>query len=225
MMAVLQKSHSLSETSGDRVEKLQIPVSDFVIPVKHYPEICVENDNTNNNNRDDTSSSSSSSFEAFVWDWPFSEDRTAKGFLSDEKFFVCLPFNQGGTGESKGTLKKFEKISESNFSCIIGLCNNGFLGTCFWRLEIEILRNLNMLVLNASRDVSRPGERVKRLKRVRKVYKLPPHCDISTLTTESYDWAVIIQANRKDEKFSRKNHSKLLQRSVTFDNQISRIKI
>lgn len=52
-----------------------------------------------------------SSFETFVWDWPFSEDRMAKGFLSDEKFFVCLPFNQGGTGESRGTVcfcKRFE---------------------------------------------------------------------------------------------------------------------
>ncbi|EFO18907.2 hypothetical protein LOAG_09590 [Loa loa] len=204
---MLQKSQSLPETSKDMTEKLQISLPDFVVPIKRYPSMIVENDN----NDYDTP------FEAFVWDWPFSEDRVAKGFFSDQKFFVCLPFNQGGTGESRGTLKKFEKISESNFSCIIGLCNNNFFGTCFWRLEIEILRSLNMLILNASRDVSRPDETVKRLKRVRKVYKLPQHCDISTLTTASYDWAVIIQANRRDDKFSGKNRPKTLQRSVTLD--------
>ncbi|KAL4003574.1 hypothetical protein ACH3XW_8170 [Acanthocheilonema viteae] len=203
-MAVLQKSQTFSETSNDIIEDLQISLHDFVVPVKHYPQMDIENDKND--------------CETFVWDWPFSEDCTAKGFLSDQKFFVCLPFNQGGTGESRGTLKKFEKITDSNFSCIIGLCNNSFFKTCFWRLEIEVLRNLNMLVLNASRDISRPGEIVKRLKRVRKVYKLPPHCDLSTLTTESYDWAVIIQVNRKDDKFSGKNRSKILQRSVTLNN-------
>ncbi|VDM19812.1 unnamed protein product [Wuchereria bancrofti] len=207
-MAVLQKSQSFPETSKDITENLKISLPDFVVPIKHYPPMTVKSDNNNYN----------TPFEAFVWDWPFSEDRMAKGFLSSEKFFVCLPFNQGGTGESRGTLKKFERISESNFSCIIGLCNNKFFGTCFWRLEIEILRNLNMLVLNASRDISRPGETVKRLKRVRKVYKLPQHCDISTLTTASYDWAVIIQANRRDDKFSEKNHSKILRRCATFNN-------
>lgn len=67
------------------------------------------------------------------------------------------------------------------------------------------------------RDVSRPGETVKRLKRVRKVYKLPQHCDISTLTTASYDWAVIIQANRRDDKFSGRNRPKTLQRSITLN--------
>uniref|UniRef100_A0A0R3RG86 Exostosin domain-containing protein n=1 Tax=Elaeophora elaphi TaxID=1147741 RepID=A0A0R3RG86_9BILA len=208
-MATLHKFQSLPETSDDMMERLQLSPTAFVIPIQRYPPIGAEN---SSNDCD------ISHFEAFIWDWPFSEDRMAKGFLSDEKFFVCLPFNQGGTGESRGTLKKFEKISESNFSWIIGLCNNSFFGTCFWRLEIEILRNLNMLVLNASRDVSRPGEIVKRLKRVRKVYKLPPHCDISTLTTKSYDWAVIIQANRKDDKLSGKNRPKILQRSVTIDN-------
>ncbi|KAM3723333.1 putative nicotinate-nucleotide adenylyltransferase [Dirofilaria immitis] len=183
-MAALQKSHSVSETSEDMTEKLQTSLHNFIIPVKCYSPMTTENDN---NDYDPP-------FEAFVWDWPFSEDCVARGFFSEEKFFVCLPFNQGGTGESRGTLKKFEKISESDFSCIIGLCNNSFFGTYFWRLEIEIMRNLNTLVLNASRDVSRPGETVKRLKRIRKVYKLPEHCDISTLTTASYDWAVTIQA-------------------------------
>ncbi|VDK68665.1 unnamed protein product [Litomosoides sigmodontis] len=206
MMALLHKSQSLSETS----ENMQISLNDFVIPIKHYPQI--------NEQSDKSDHGGASAIEAFVWDWPFSEDGTAQGFLSDEKFFVCLPFNQGGTGESRGTLKKFEKISESDFSSIVGLCNNSFFGTHFWRLEIEILRNLNMLVLSASRDVSRPGEIVKRLRRIRKVYKLPEHCDITTLTTESYDWAVIIQARRRSEKFPGRNHPKTLQRSVTLNN-------
>ncbi|VDK65515.1 unnamed protein product [Onchocerca ochengi] len=202
-MAVLQKSQSIPDEITEKVPRAS---PNFVIPVKHYPML-VENDS---NDYDPP-------LEAFVWDWPFSEDRLAKGFVSDEKFCVCLPFNQG-TGESRGTLKKFEKISESNFTSIIGLCNNSFFGTYFWRLEIEIVRNLNMLVLNASRDVSRPGETVKRLKHIRKVYKLPQRCDISTLTTASYDWAVVIQANRRDDKYSGKKRPKTLQRSVTFDN-------
>uniref|UniRef100_A0A0M3HPU0 Uncharacterized protein n=1 Tax=Ascaris lumbricoides TaxID=6252 RepID=A0A0M3HPU0_ASCLU len=135
--------------------------------------------------------------ESFVWDWPFSDDRLARGFLSQEKFSVCLPFNNGGTGESKGTLKKLDKISGVDFMWTLGLCNNGFMGTCFWRIEIQILRDLNMLVLNASRDVARPDETSKRLKRVRKVYRLPQQYDISTLTTETYDWAIVIEAWRR----------------------------
>ncbi|VDK62736.1 unnamed protein product [Gongylonema pulchrum] len=73
-------------------------------------------------------------------------------------------------------------------------------GTCFWRVEIQILRNLNVLVLNASRDVSRPDEIAKRLKRVRKVYRLPQHYDISTLVTSSYDWAITIEVSRRVDK-------------------------
>ncbi|VDK18862.1 unnamed protein product, partial [Anisakis simplex] len=141
---------------------------------------------------------------SFVWDWPFSEDRQAQGFLSEDKFYVCLPFNNGGTGESKGTLKKFEKISGVDYIWTLGLCNSGFMGTCFWRIEIQILRDLNMLTVNASRDVARPDETNKRLKRIRKVYRLPNHYDISTLHTETYDWAVVIEVYRRtDKKFGR----------------------
>uniref|UniRef100_A0A0N5AF41 MATH domain-containing protein n=1 Tax=Syphacia muris TaxID=451379 RepID=A0A0N5AF41_9BILA len=136
--------------------------------------------------------------ESFVWDWPFCEDRIARGYLSAEKFFVCLPFGHGGTGESKGTMKKFEKISESGFSWSIGLCSTSEdSGTCFWRIEIETIKNLNMLVLNASRDISRSDESGKRLKRVRKVYRLPYHYDVATLITASYDWAIVIEAFRR----------------------------
>lgn len=60
-------------------------------------------------------------------------------------------------------LKKFEKISESDFSWTIGLCSSGLFGTCFWRFEIQILRNLNMLVLNASRlNASFPQQKLQK---------------------------------------------------------------
>ncbi|KHN86811.1 hypothetical protein Tcan_07787 [Toxocara canis] len=153
--------------------------------------------------------------ESFVWDWPFSEDRQARGFLSKEKFCVCLPFDNGGTGESKGTLKKFEKLSGVDFIWTLGLCNNGFMGTYFWRIEIQILRDLNMLVLNASKDVARPDETSKRLKRVRKVYRLPRHYDITTLTTETYDWAIVIEAYKRIDPRNRKRPSSI-QRADTF---------
>ncbi|VDD96950.1 unnamed protein product [Enterobius vermicularis] len=143
--------------------------------------------------------------ETFVWDWPFCEDRVARGFLSSEKFFVCLPFSYGGTGESRGTTKKFEKISDSDFSWTVGLCSTSEGdSTCFWRIEIEIIRNLNMLVLNASRDISRSDEAGRRLKRVRKVYRLPYRYDVSTLTTVSYDWAITIEAYRRVDARTRK---------------------
>ncbi|MCP9259621.1 hypothetical protein DINM_002554 [Dirofilaria immitis] len=142
-MAALQKSHSVSETSEDMTEKLQTSLHNFIIPVKCYSPMTTENDN---NDYDPP-------FEAFVWDWPFSEDCVARvSFPKKNSLFVYLSI--------KVVLENLEE-----------------------QLEIEIMRNLNTLVLNASRDVSRPGETVKRLKRIRKVYKLPEHCDISTLTT------------------------------------------
>lgn len=65
------------------------------------------------------------------------------------------------------------------------------------------------------RDVSREGEHLKRLKRVRKVYRLPSIYDISTLTSISYDWAIIIEAERRRDV--RTNRYAKLQRSETFD--------
>lgn len=88
----------------------------------------------------------------------------ARGFYTEEKFIMCLPFNNGGTGEKSGSVinfinflfyfktKKFSKISECNFSWTIGLSTNDqFGGTTFWRMELEIMRNLNMLALIVSR--------------------------------------------------------------------------
>ncbi|CAB3402629.1 unnamed protein product [Caenorhabditis bovis] len=136
--------------------------------------------------------------ETFVWDWPFSTDGTAPGAYTPDKFIVCLPFNKGGTGEKNGTTKKFERIAQSDFSWSMGLGRDAPLGsTCFWRLEIEIIRNLNAIVLIASRDISRYYENTKRLKRVRKMYKLPEYYDVSTTTTTMYDWAVIVEARKK----------------------------
>ncbi|KAL6728778.1 hypothetical protein Aduo_010515 [Ancylostoma duodenale] len=135
----------------------------------------------------------------FMWSWPFCTDGMAHGAYTRDKFLVCLPFNKGGTGEKNGTTKKFERIAESDFSWSMGLSHDAELGsTCFWRLEIEVHRKLNAIVLIASRDISRYNENTKRLKRVRKVYRLPDHYDVSTTTTTMYDWAVVVEAYRRE---------------------------
>ena len=59
------------------------------------------------------------------------------------------------------------------------------------------MRNLNMLALIVSRDISRFDSGPKRLKRVRKVYRLPKIYDITTLRSTSYDWAIVIEALRR----------------------------
>uniref|UniRef100_A0A158P711 MATH domain-containing protein n=1 Tax=Angiostrongylus cantonensis TaxID=6313 RepID=A0A158P711_ANGCA len=76
----------------------------------------------------------------------------AHGAYTRKKFLVCLPFNRGGTGKKNGTTKKFERIAESDFSWSMGLSHDTELGsTCFWRLEIEVHRKLNAIVLVVSR--------------------------------------------------------------------------
>ncbi|CAJ0580602.1 unnamed protein product, partial [Mesorhabditis spiculigera] len=135
---------------------------------------------------------------SFIWDWPFSADRIAQGMYTKEKFVVILPFNKGGTGDKNGTTKKFDRIAESNFSWSLGLSRDDKLqSTCFWRLEIEIQRDLNALVLVASRDISRYDDKTKRLKRVRKVYRLPEYYDVATTTTTMFDWAVVVEARKR----------------------------
>lgn len=48
--------------------------------------------------------------------------------------------------------KKFERIAESNFSWSLGLSRDAELNsTCFWRLELEVQRAYNSIVLIASR--------------------------------------------------------------------------
>ncbi|KAI1729916.1 hypothetical protein Ddc_02588 [Ditylenchus destructor] len=136
---------------------------------------------------------------SIAWDWPFCDEGVARGVFTEDKFQICLPFNNGGTGETSGSTRKFEKISEANFCWTIGLCNSTLCelgGTGFWRMELEIMPNLNMLALMLSRDISRGGSG-KRLKRVRKVYRLPDIYDVSTLTSTSYDWAIVIEAFRR----------------------------
>uniref|UniRef100_A0A8R1I7X0 Uncharacterized protein n=1 Tax=Caenorhabditis japonica TaxID=281687 RepID=A0A8R1I7X0_CAEJA len=123
--------------------------------------------------------------ETFSWDWPFSND-------ADLQHFIKVKVSR-----STWT-KKFERIAESDFSWSMGLSRDAELGsTCFWRLEIEIIRNMNAIVLIASRDISRYYENTKRLKRVRKMYRLPDYYDVSTVTTTMYDWAVIVEAQKK----------------------------
>ncbi|GMR42499.1 hypothetical protein PMAYCL1PPCAC_12694 [Pristionchus mayeri] len=135
---------------------------------------------------------------SFIWDWPFATDRIAQGAYTKDKFIVCLPFNKGGTGEKNGTTKKFERIAQSNFSWSLGLSRDAELNsTCFWRLELEVQRSYNSIVLIASRDISRYDVNTKRLKRIRKVYRLPNYYDVSTTTTTMYDWAVIIEVFKK----------------------------
>jgi hypothetical protein len=140
-----------------------------------------------------------------VWDWPFCEEGVAKCDVTKEKFTVCLEFTCA-KGESyisvclTGSLvmlmrmkiqaKKFEQIKDSNFSWSLGLSSvDG--NTCFYRLEIEILRNLNMIVIEAFRDISRLNEPGKTLRRVRKVYRLPDEFDIATLQTGSFSAGTI----------------------------------
>ncbi|CAI4232494.1 unnamed protein product [Auanema sp. JU1783] len=134
----------------------------------------------------------------FAWSWPFCTEGLAHGAYTREKFVVCLPFNKGGTGDKNGTTKRFENIAGSNYSWSLGLSRDAKLGsTCFWRLEIEVHRHLNSIVLIASRDISRYNENTKRLKRVRKVYSLPDIYDVTTTTTTMYDWAIVIEAKRR----------------------------
>jgi len=131
---------------------------------------------------------------AIGWDWPFCHEGVARGAFMEDKFFICLPFNNGGTGETSGSTKKFERISDCNFSWTIGLSNSGeFGGNSFWRMELEVIRNLNMLAMIVSRDIS-TKDSSKKLKRTRKVYKLPDYYDVKTLTTKSYDWAILLEA-------------------------------
>jgi len=124
-----------------------------------------------------------------VWDWPFCEEGVAKCEVTKEKFTVCLEFTCA-KGESYISAKKFEQIKDSNFSWSLGL-SSADGNTCFYRLEIEILRNLNMIVIEAFRDISRLNEPGKLLRRVRKVYRLPDEFDIATLQTGSFSAGTI----------------------------------
>lgn len=47
-------------------------------------------------------------------------------------------------------MRQFSKVSECNFYWTIGL-SSPECGSAFWRMELEIIRNLNMLVLTVSR--------------------------------------------------------------------------
>lgn len=131
---------------------------------------------------------------AIAWDWPFCDEGVARGVFAQDKFMMCLPFQNHSTSENNGATKKFEKISEGSFSWTVGLSNSGDFGTGFWRMELEIMRNLNMLALAVCRDISRTDEPSKRLRRVRKVYRLPDHYDVRTLTSRSYGWAIVLEA-------------------------------
>uniref|UniRef100_A0A914VGL3 Uncharacterized protein n=1 Tax=Plectus sambesii TaxID=2011161 RepID=A0A914VGL3_9BILA len=119
-----------------------------------------------------------------IWDWPFCDEGVAKCVVTKEKFTVCLEFNSA-KGERFCTAKKFDQIKESNFSWSLGL-SSADNGTSFWKVNIEILRNLNMIAIEAFRDISRLNERGKTLRRVRKVYRLPDQFDIATLQTSSF---------------------------------------
>lgn len=53
-------------------------------------------------------------------------------------------------------------------------------------MEIDVLRNLNMIAIEAFRDISRINEPGKTLRRVRKVYRVPDQFDVATLQTRSF---------------------------------------
>lgn len=78
-------------------------------------------------------------------------------------------------------------------------------GNCFWRMELEVIKGLNMIALIVSRDISRLDDTSKRLKKVRKVYKLPNYYDVTTLATKSYDWGIVLTANKRKENRANKN--------------------
>uniref|UniRef100_A0A914Y6I5 Uncharacterized protein n=1 Tax=Panagrolaimus superbus TaxID=310955 RepID=A0A914Y6I5_9BILA len=175
---VLQRANTINEAELARRSSCtsigsmseQIVVEDISSKIK-----CDSNNNLlkSTASLDDSTDETEIYPKSFAWDWPFCDEGIARGVYTAEKFLVCLPFNSGGTGEKNGSTKKFEKISECNFSWTIGLSNssNEFGGTSFWRMELEIIRNLNMLALIVSRDISRYESGPKRLKRVRKVYR------------------------------------------------------
>jgi len=102
-----------------------------------------------------------------AWDWPLTNDGVARGIFTEEKFTIHLPLNSRSKRISSGTVclqqslwsnvsslflqtRQFSRVSECNFYWTIGLSSfEG--GSVFWRMELEIIRNLNMLVLTVSR--------------------------------------------------------------------------
>lgn len=151
---------------------------------------------------------------SFMWDWPLSDDGVAKCLATKEKFTVSLEFTSGGEVYDQTTVKvslkpislktillvfeakKIEQFKESMSSWSLGLSSmntNGLSTASFWRLDIDVLPNLNMLAIEAFRDIShsdRGGGKV--LRRIRKVYRLPIEFDITTLTTSSSIYGVIV---------------------------------
>lgn len=83
----------------------------------------------------------------------------------------------------------------------LGLCSveNTTDPQNFWRLEIQILKHMNLILIEAFREVYRENAKVKTLKRLRKMYKLPVEFDITTLnvTMCTERGAVLLEADRK----------------------------
>uniref|UniRef100_A0A1I7WTK8 DDE_Tnp_1_7 domain-containing protein n=1 Tax=Heterorhabditis bacteriophora TaxID=37862 RepID=A0A1I7WTK8_HETBA len=70
----------------------------------------------------------------------------------------------------------------------------------YYRLRIHLnTKHTYAYFIILLRDISRYNETTKRLKRVRKVYRLPDHYDVSTTTTTMYDWAVVVEAHKREK--------------------------
>ena len=70
----------------------------------------------------------------------------------------------------------------------------------FWRLELQVIPHLNMLVIEAFRELKRDEKRRRTVRRMKKMYKLPNDFDISTLETKVSPSGVYIQARRRKQR-------------------------
>lgn len=118
--------------------------------------------------------------------------------------------------------KKFEQFKESNCSWSLGL-SSADGGTCFYRVEIDILRNLNMIAIEAFRDISRLNEPGKTLRRVRKVYRVPDEFDIATLQTSSSSGGTItLEVFPREAKSSKGSNSHVAHRRLLNGHHLKR---
>ena len=130
-----------------------------------------------------------------LWDWPFGDDGMACCSIVDNQFNVRLKFAYLKTAKYVD-VKKFEDLKTSHYSFQIGLCRPDKRQSgeaTFWRLEMQVLRAMNMIVIDAERDISSAdndgahdngaNNLQRRMKRIRRMYRLPTNFDINTLQT------------------------------------------
>lgn len=122
-------------------------------------------------------------------------------------------------------MKKYEDLKSSCCSWQIGLCHvSKECESTFWRLEMQVFKQNNMLVIEAMRDInssttlngnvvrSAMPRRMKKLRRMyrcvvfqqerafKQVIRLPMSFDIATLSTKVVDDTFLLSANRKPDE-------------------------